>query len=229
MPNLPAPTGRTSAAEGPRRADTSYDPEVAEAICELVVQGYRLDTICRRRSMPARTTVDRWLKRRADFAQALGLALQVGGGRHRSGQPTDYSLGLAAEICRRLGEGESMVRICADPDMPCTSVIYRWLNKHPEFVAMYSNAREIQAERYCDEVTEIADAATPETLAVDKARIAARQWRAAILVPRKYGTRIAAEHPDAVVFNVEIVKFSEDQAAEPVASQGLSKALDRLP
>ena len=198
------PPGRAARVKLP---PVPYCREVAEAICDLAAKGHSLTAICRRKGMPAPQTAQAWMTRRADFAQSFALALQAGGGPHRAGRRSAYSLELAAEFCRRLAEGRPMYRICQDDDMPSMTAFYLWLNKHPEFVAMYANAREIQAERLCDEVQEIADAATPETLAVDKTRIGARQWRATNMAPRKYGTRINQEHPDAVVINVEVVEF----------------------
>lgn len=210
---MPDPPGRSVVAAGPRTASVHYSPEVAEAICDLLAKGHNLTAICRRPGFPSRSGVELWLKTRADFAETYALALQAGGGKHPGGRHTDYSQELAAEFCRRLGEGRAGYKICRDEDMPSQGAIYLWLHKHPEFVAMYANAREIQAERLCDEVQEIADEATPESLAVDKTRIGVRQWRANLMAPRTYGKRINQEHPDAVVFNVEIVKFSRDKPA----------------
>ena len=204
---MPDPPGRSLVAAGPRTSPVQYSPEVAEAICDLLAKGHNLTAICRRPGFPSRSGVELWLKKRADFAESYGLALLAGGGPGRPGRRTDYCHELAAEFCRRLGEGRAAYKICRDEDMPSQGAIYLWLHKYPEFVAMYANAREIQAERLCDEVQEIADAATTESLAVDKTRIGVRQWRTNLMAPRKYGTRINQEHPDAVVINVEVVEF----------------------
>lgn len=204
MTDPPVVAGRDAV---PAALAVAYSPEVAEAICDLTAQGKSLAAICRRPGMPSSQSVHNWLRRRADFAQTYALALQAGGRPHRDGEPRSYSLDTIVAFCERLGEGRSAHRICKDADMPSQAAIYLWLNQHPEFVAMYANAREIQAERIFEEVREIADEATSETLAVDKVRITARQWQAGRMAPRKYGTRINQEHPDAVVFNVEIVKF----------------------
>lgn len=203
MPDPPDP-GRAAVPYAP---SITYSPEIAEAICDLTAQGQSLAAICRRKGMPAPTSVQTWLKRRADFAESYALALQAGGGPHRGGAPSHYNLDTAVEFCRRLAEGRALIRICEDEDMPVVSTIYYWLKRYPEFVALYANAREMQADVLFEEVREIADRATPETLAVDKTRITARQWQAAKMAPRSYGARIHQEHPDAVVFNVEIVEF----------------------
>lgn len=192
---------------GPAALAVAYSQEVAEAICDLTAQGESLAAICRRPGMPSSQSVHNWLRRRADFAQTYALALQAGGRPQREGEPRRYSLETAVAFCERLGEGRAVHKICKDADMPSQAAIYLWLNRHPEFVAMYANAREIQAELLFADVREIADSATPETLAVDKTRIASRQWQAAKLAPRKYGTGINQEHPDAVVINVEVVEF----------------------
>lgn len=75
---------------------------------------------------------------------------------------------------------------------------------------MLAAAREVLAQRLYDEIREIADAAKPATLQVDRTRIAVRQWQAARLA-----SRMAAEAEDAPEgtggFNVRIVRFAEDE------------------
>ena len=128
--------------------------------------------------------------------------------KNKAGQPTKYSLELAETLCVRLGLGESLKKICSDEDMPSQSVVYLWLNKHPEFLEMYTRAREEQAETHADEIVSIADE-TPAIkevrdkdgnviditldsayIAWQKQRIEARKWNAAKQRPKKYGDRI---------------------------------------
>ena len=45
----------------------------------------------------------------------------------KPGRPTLYSDELAATICRRLAEGESLRKICANPTMPDKSTVLSWL------------------------------------------------------------------------------------------------------
>jgi len=86
--------------------------------------------------------------------------------------------------------------------------------KHPEFLEMYTRAREEQAETLADQIVHIADE-TPETTPVfdkdgnqidvkldsayiswQKNRIEARKWTAAKLRPKKYGDKITHSGDD---------------------------------
>ncbi len=53
----------------------------------------------------------------------------------KKGRPSLYTEALAAKICRRLAEGESLRAICADKVMPAISTVMGWLfnGKHQDF------------------------------------------------------------------------------------------------
>jgi hypothetical protein len=46
-----------------------------------------------------------------------------------------------AAICRRLGEGESLKAICADPAMPSAATVHRWKRRDASFAARLRSAR----------------------------------------------------------------------------------------
>ncbi len=132
------------------------------------------------------------------------------------GRPTLYTDELAAEICRRIVEGESLTRICKDDDMPNVSSVYLWIIKNKDFSNMYAHAREDQADTYSDQIVDIGEEVpmmviTDEdgkvTKRIDPAgvnrnrlRVDARKWVAAKLKPRKYGDRqILAGDKDAPI------------------------------
>src|SRR5262249_61977406 len=52
-------------------------------------------------------------------------------------------------------------------------------------------AREAQADKYFQEIIEIADAATPETVNVARLRVDSRKFTVARLAPKKYGDHIS--------------------------------------
>lgn len=68
-----------------------------------------------------------------------------------------YSPELAAEICRRLADGDSLVKICGEAGMPSRVTVYDWIDEYPEFGEAYNKARKRQAESYVDEAMQIAD------------------------------------------------------------------------
>jgi hypothetical protein len=192
----------------PARPRVPYSDAVAQVICDRTEAGASLASICRRKGMPPRSTVEHWLKTRPEFTDAYAAALAAGGGRQSGGRPSAYSLETAVALCLKLGEGEALHRICAEPGMPSQSVVYRWTNRHPEFAALFRLARDIQAQRLFDEVREIADGATADTLQLARTRIAARQWQASKMAPRQLGEAQAGEDGAKGAFNVEVVKFA---------------------
>jgi hypothetical protein len=138
---------------------------------------------------------------------------------------------MAATICARIAEGNSLRSICREENMPDISTVFLWLGKHPAFVEQYTRAREEQAESHADEIVDIADA-TPEFEEIrdregnivdmklhsayvqwQKNRIDARKWVASKLKPKKYGDRIAvagdAESPIKVEAEIKADKLLE--------------------
>src|SRR2546426_1135887 len=59
------------------------------------------------------------------------------------------------------------------------------------FLERYARAREAQADKYFQEIIEIADAATPETVNVARLRVDSRKFTVARLAPKKYGDHIS--------------------------------------
>lgn len=193
-----------------------YGPELAQGICARIAKGESLAAICRERGMPPRSTVDAWKTLYPEFGEAFAQAQAAAGGPARGGRPSSYNIKAAVELCRRLGEGEALHAICRDPALPSQSAFYLWLHRYPEFAEMYAVAREIQAFRLFDEVREIADAATPETLQIAKLRIGAIQWQAARLGPKGQGEagRGSREDDGPRPFAIEVVNFVPEPSSE---------------
>jgi hypothetical protein len=140
---------------------------------------------------------------------------------NKGGRPTLYSLEIALEICDRIADGESLVKICSDAKMPKKTAVYEWLLRHKEFAEIYARAREDQADTLADEIHAIADE-LPQQVVDEKGnatrydsayvqwqknRVDARKWVAAKLKPKKYSDRIAHvgdNESDAININVNI-------------------------
>lgn len=121
------------------------------------------------------------------------------------GRPSSFTPEVAAEICERLANGESLRGICAGEDMPGMSTVFRWLGENETFREQYARAREAQADTLADEIVHIAD--TPmegatvtskewgdevkrgDMIEHRKLRVDARKWFAAKLAPKKYGDK----------------------------------------
>ena len=126
--------------------------------------------------------------------------------RPKKGRPSLYTDKLAAKICQRLAEGESLRAICADKAMPAISTVMGWLfdGNHDGFSEQYARAREAQAEIRADEIVDIADdasgdftadkdgklAANNEHIQRSRLRVDARKWIAAKLLPKRYGDKL---------------------------------------
>lgn len=128
-------------------------------------------------------------------------------------KPNDYSPEIAAAICARLMDGESLNNVCRDPAMPRKPLVYEWLNAHPEFANQYARATEMRTEHLFDEMY---DAATDgrndfydrpvyngkgevvrtervldnEAVARSRLRVDALKWIMSKMNPRKYGDKL---------------------------------------
>src|SRR6266436_6450018 len=75
--------------------------------------------------------------------------------------------------------------------MPRNKPAFRRILWNEDFLERYARAREAQADKYFQEIIEIADAATPETVNVARLRVDSRKFTVARLAPKKYGDHIS--------------------------------------
>ena len=138
-------------------------------------------------------------------------------------KPMPYDEAVAAEVCERLSQGETLRAICEDPAMPSHQTVYRWVADEPTFRTAYARAREAQMDHWSDEIVEIADDASndymerigkdgevervfdPEAVQRSKLRIATRQWLMARLAAKRYGDRVDVN----VTAQVEVSALSD--------------------
>ena len=73
------------------------------------------------------------------------IAKEVAAPKNKGGRPSKYTQDLVDTICNRLALGEGLAQICRDEDMPSQTIVYQWLQRHPEFLERYTHAREEQA------------------------------------------------------------------------------------
>lgn len=133
------------------------------------------------------------------------------------GRPSEYSIETATAICAEIVDGKSLRSICSSPDMPDVRTVYRWLAKYEDFCQQYTRAKEDQADTLADEIIDIADDISRDTIEVkgengevvretpnsewinrSRLRVDARKWIASKLKPKKYGDKL--EHTG----NVEV-------------------------
>ncbi len=108
----------------------------------------------------------------------------------QQGRPTDYTQELGDYICGKIMEGNSLVKILAEEGMPHPATIYRWIRLHKDFCDNYERAKEDQADYFVEDILQIADAAKPETVQVDRLKVDTRKWAASKFKPKKYGDKV---------------------------------------
>lgn len=127
-----------------------------------------------------------------------------------SGRPSLYTEEIAAEICQRIGEGETLNQICRDAHMPSRPTVVTWVLEDREgFSNRYARARDLQLEHWADEVIDVADDATNdfmekkngedkesswslngEHVQRSRLRIDSRKWLLSKLKPQQYGEKL---------------------------------------
>lgn len=148
------------------------------------------------------------------------------------GRPSLYTPEVAAAICSRLANGESLRRICRDADMPAEATVRMWaLNlsgDFKEFSAQYATSRRIGFESMADEVIEIADDSSEDTtyteqgprmdaefVARSRIRIDTRKWLLSKVLPKIYGDKLTLagddEAPIKTVNRIELVALTPKQ------------------
>jgi hypothetical protein len=112
-----------------------------------------------------------------------------------------YSPEIAAEICERLAAGESLRAICRDLHMPEEAAVRQWVAKDLNgFASQYAQAREAGYHVMADEILEIADDSSHDTvhteqgerpdsewIARSKLRVDSRKWLLSKMLPKVYG------------------------------------------
>jgi Bacteriophage Sf6, terminase small subunit-like len=123
--------------------------------------------------------------------------------RKRGGQISVYSQELAAEICRRVSNGETLREVCRTPGMPPESTVRWWYSHNLEgFAALYAQARQSQVEAWADELVAISQERDSEPND-RRVRIDTKRWLMSKLVPKKFGDRIVhAGDQDAPIQHV---------------------------
>lgn len=151
----------------------------------------------------------------------------------KRGPPSKYNQALAAEICERLANGESLRSICRDEHMPSDFAVRNWVIHDVEgFASHYTRARDAGLDVLADEVLEIADDGTNdwmekhgknggtfiaengEAMARSRLRFDARRWYLSKLAPKRYGDRQAVE----LSGSVEIRDMSEEDMRAELAA-----------
>jgi hypothetical protein len=142
----------------------------------------------------------------------------------KTGRPSKYTPELAAEIARRLSEGEPLRQICRDEHMPHWTNMYEWMAQDPELSVRIARAREAGYDKMAEECLELADTPKFGTKQIEsedgitvtredmlghrKLQIETRLKLLAKWNPKKYGERLThagdADNPVAMQADISI-------------------------
>jgi len=129
--------------------------------------------------------------------------------KNKGGRPTLYTPELAAKICRAIATcTESLQHICDDNEgfPKSKSTVHEWRYDNPKFAAMYTLAKQQQADLIAEELLEISDnglndwmerhgednegwIVNGEAIARSRLRVDTRKWIACKLLPKVYGDK----------------------------------------
>ena len=147
----------------------------------------------------------------------------------KRGRPSSYNQTIADDICTRLSNGESIMKIVLDEGYPSQATIYNWLREQPSFLESYSRARDNAAHTLFDECLVIADdtandllkSGEPNNAAITRAklRIETRMRMAGKLAPKVYSDRVetlAASQVNVTMntLTVDARELSSDQRSK---------------
>jgi len=157
----------------------------------------------------------------------------------KTGRPSKHTPELAAEICERLGKGETMRQICRDEHMPHWTQVYEWLARDDSLSLRVAHAREAGYDALAEESLAIMDG---EPLAVfdeggnkryDSGSIAWNKNRAehrlkllACWNPKKYGNKVAVGGDPGNPVKVEVQSEADTYLAALLMNVELNKQVD---
>ena len=125
------------------------------------------------------------------------------------GRPTLYTDEIAALICDRLANDESLISICKDDDMPGLTTVYRWRRENDAFRQAYAHAREDQGHTAADVVGEIRRQVISGQLDPQAGRAAAdmAKWEASRRASKDFGDRIDHTSTDGTMSPPSLADF----------------------
>jgi hypothetical protein len=128
------------------------------------------------------------------------------------GRPEIYSQELADRICEQIATTTFGLRtICKQDGMPSVATVLKWLREDTEgFLALYTRAKEEQADMIIEDMIDIADDGSNDFMTIVKGdleyesenkevvnrsrlRVDTRKWIASKLKPKKYGDKTTTE------------------------------------
>jgi hypothetical protein len=151
------------------------------------------------------------------------------------GRPTQHTQELATEICKQLASGKTLRAVCKADDMPPESTVRRWVMDDREgFAAQYAVSREIGYQSMADELIDIADDNSRDTVADEdghestnhdviarsRLRVDTRKWLLSKALPKVYGDKVALTGADGGAIKTETEVTVIELVAPQVNGEG---------
>src|ERR1700754_1960838 len=102
-----------------------------------------------------------------------------------AGRPSKYSDALADDICELIMAGKTLIAIAAMEGFSSPATICRWLNDNADFENKCARARLMKAELVDQRILDVADDTDEDNFQANRVKIAAYQWRASKLAPKR--------------------------------------------
>lgn len=156
------------------------------------------------------------------------------------GRPSTYTPEIAAEICRRLLDGETLKVLCRDPEMPPESTVRLWVLDVDGFAALYTRARLVGYLAMADDLQEIADDGTNDYVERERAdgtkymafdaehvqrsklRVDTRKWLLSKALPKIYGDKLQVDSKTDLTEKTkqEVIEGVVRELTEAAAAKG---------
>lgn len=147
-----------------------------------------------------------------------------------AGRPLSYTKEKGNEICEWIASGKSLRSYCAIEGNPEQKTVLRWVIRMEKFRQQYAEAREMQAEIWADEITDIADDSSQDRTVIDREgreieivdhdhinrsrlRVDSRKWLLSKLLPKKYGDMQQVKLSNPEGGPIEVRSLTDEQLA----------------
>jgi hypothetical protein len=132
----------------------------------------------------------------------------------------------AVRVCQLIAEGYTLRQVAREVGCESAAAITEWVRADADFAVRYARAKEMQADRFAEEIIEIADdgrndwmereidgrtvrVTDHEHIQRSRVRIDARKWLMAKMAPKKYSDRMTlagdGDAPLQAVTRIELV------------------------
>lgn len=122
-----------------------------------------------------------------------------------------FSQDKADAICAMLAQGASLRKACRELNGPDPSTVLRWTEEFAPFAQQYADARARGYAMLADELIEIADDSSGDTIETEdgprhnaefaarsRLRLDTRKWMLSKMLPKVYGDKLDLNHTGQV-------------------------------